>query len=81
VQFPRAWIFFITFIVVTTFMVLNLFIGVVVNAMQKEHAKAEALELDAEREIVHEETAPILTEIRSLKAEVADLRKALVGKT
>ena len=31
---PFAWIFFFTFIVVTTFMVLNLFIGVVVNAMQ-----------------------------------------------
>ena len=33
---PAAWVFFITFIVVTTFMVLNLFIGVVVNAMQAE---------------------------------------------
>ncbi len=80
-KFPRAWLFFVIFIVVTTFMVLNLFIGVVVNAMQKEHAKAEALELDHEREIVHEEAQPILSEIRSLKAEVAELRKALAGKT
>ena len=39
------------------------------------------MELDAEREIVHEETAPILSEIRSLKADVAELRKALAGKT
>jgi len=30
---PWAWVFFIVFIVVTTFMVLNLFIGVVVNAI------------------------------------------------
>jgi voltage-gated sodium channel len=80
-KFPRAWIFFITFIIVTTFMVLNLFIGVVVTAMQKEHEKAEAIELEAEREIVHEEAAPILQEVRSLKAEVAELRKALAGKT
>jgi voltage-gated sodium channel len=80
-KFPRAWVFFITFIVVTTFMVLNLFIGVVVNAMQKEHEKVEALELEQEREIVHEETAPILKEIRSLKADLAELRKALVEKT
>ena len=78
---PRAWIFFIIFIIVTTFMVLNLFIGVVVNAMQKEHAKAEKLELEAEREIVHEEAAPILQEIRSLKADVAELRKALAERT
>jgi voltage-gated sodium channel len=80
-KFPRAWVFFITFIVVTTFMVLNLFIGVVVTAMQKEHEKVEALELEAERDIVHEETTPILSEIRSLKAEVAELRKALMEKT
>jgi voltage-gated sodium channel len=80
-KFPRAWIFFVIFIIVTTFMVLNLFIGVVVNAMQKEHAKAEKLELEAERDIVHEEAAPILQEIRSLKADVAELRKALAGKT
>jgi voltage-gated sodium channel len=79
-KFPRAWLFFIIFIVVTTFMVLNLFIGVVVNAMQKEHEKVEAAELEAEREIIHDETAPILKEIRSLKAEVAELRKALAGK-
>jgi voltage-gated sodium channel len=80
-QFPRAWIFFIIFIVVTTFMVLNLFIGVVVNAMQREHEKAEKIELEHEREIVHEETAPILKEILNLKAEIAELRKALAGKT
>ncbi len=80
-KFPRAWIFFVTFIIVTTFMVLNLFIGVVVNAMQEEHEKLEKLEREAEREIVHEETAPILAEIRSLKIEVAELRKAIAGKT
>jgi voltage-gated sodium channel len=80
-QFPRAWLFFVIFIVVTTFMVLNLFIGVVVNAMQKEHEKVEALEREHEREIVHDEAAPILSELRSLKAEVAELRKALAGKT
>jgi voltage-gated sodium channel len=79
-QRPYAWIFFITFIVVTTFMVLNLFIGVVVNAMQAEHEKEFAQELEAEREVVQEETAPILSEIRTLKAEIAELRKAIAGK-
>ena len=31
--FPYAWIFFIPFIMVTTFMVLNLFIGIIVDAI------------------------------------------------
>ena len=48
-KFPHAWIFFIIFIVFTTFMVLNLFIGVVVNAMQAEAEKAFEAERAVER--------------------------------
>jgi voltage-gated sodium channel len=77
---PYAWLFFIPFIMGTTFTVLNLFIGIIVNAMQEEHAKAEAEEREAEREIMHGETAPLAREIRELKAEVAALRQDLTGR-
>jgi voltage-gated sodium channel len=72
---PYAWLFFIPFIVGTTFTVLNLFIGVIVSAMQREHEKAVAAELEAERDIVHEETAPLAREIRELKGEIVALRR------
>jgi voltage-gated sodium channel len=71
---PYAWVFFVSFIVVTTFMVLNLFIGVVVNAMQAEAVKAEEAERAAEREMIQEEAAPILAEVKSLRKEVTELR-------
>jgi voltage-gated sodium channel len=74
---PYAWLFFIPFIVGTTFTVLNLFIGVIVGAMQEEHEKVAKEELAQEREIVHEETAPLAQEIRALKDEVAALRQDL----
>jgi voltage-gated sodium channel len=77
---PYAWLFFIPFIVGTTFTVLNLFIGIIVNAMQEEHAKAEAEELAAEREVVHEETAPLARQIGELKTEIMALRRDLVGR-
>jgi len=67
---PHAWWFFVCFIVITTFMVLNLFIGVVVNAMQSEANKLE----ESERDIVHEEAAPILAEVRSLRQEIVAMR-------
>ncbi len=35
--YPYAWIFFVVFILVTTFIVLNLIIGVIVNSMQTVH--------------------------------------------
>ena len=64
--FPFAWAFFIPFILVTTFAVLNLFIAVVVNSMQEVH------ELE---EYNHEERAEILTEIQALRDEIAAMRK------
>jgi voltage-gated sodium channel len=78
---PYAWLFFIPFIIGTTFTVLNLFIGVIVNAMQQEYAKVAAAELEAEREIVKEEMGPILREIKDLKAEFTALRKEFGGRS
>ncbi len=74
---PYAWLFFIPFIIGTSFMVLNLFIGIIVNAMQEEYAKEQAKELESEREIIHEEAAPILREVKELRAELAVMRKEM----
>jgi voltage-gated sodium channel len=74
---PYAWLFFIPFIIGTTFTVLNLFIGIIVNAIQVEQAEAEAAERAAERAMLHEETQPLAVEIRQLRTEVAALRQAL----
>lgn len=44
--YPYAWLFFVPFIIVTSFAVLNLFIGIIVDAMQmaqqEPRAKAQA---------------------------------------
>ena len=78
-KFPYAWAFFVPYIVVTTFAVLNLFIGVVVNAMQTEHQKGVEEERAAEREIIHEETTNVLAEIRTVQTELAALRQEVVA--
>lgn len=69
-QFPYAWMLFVPFIILTAFTVLNLFIGVIVDAMQSEH-EAEA---KAERDAVFSETELILEEVRALRKEVAELK-------
>lgn len=76
-KYPYAWTFFIPFIVATTFTVLNLFIGVIVSTMQELHEKAARAELAAERELVHDETEPLLREVRALRAEIAELKKVV----
>lgn len=68
--YPTAWLFFIPFIIATSFTVLNLFIGVIVSAMEEE-AKTEA---DAEREAIQEDQDAILREIRALREEIRELK-------
>ena len=69
--FPYAWLFFVPFILLSTYAVLNLFIGVIVSAMQGE-AEASA---SADRESLHQDSALLLAEIRALREEVAALRR------
>ncbi len=63
VDFPYAWIFFVVFILCTSFTVLNLFIGIIVSAMQAEH-EGHATE---EREELLARQNEIMEEIRNLK--------------
>ncbi|TIT04301.1 MAG: ion transporter [Mesorhizobium sp.] len=67
--YPTAWLFFIPFIIATSFTVLNLFIGVIVSAMEAEHEAVES----ADRATLHSDQATILAEIRALRAEVREL--------
>jgi voltage-gated sodium channel len=71
--FPHAWAFFVPFILSTTFVVLNLFIGVVVSAMQA----AVAEEGESGREATRQEGAQVAAALGELRAEVAALRAAL----
>ncbi|WP_375593695.1 ion transporter [Algihabitans albus] len=73
--FPYAWAFFVPFILVTSFTVLNLFIGIIVDAMQSQH-QAEAEEAAvAEDKARAADNAQILEELRALRREVADLKR------
>ncbi|WP_049569415.1 ion transporter [Nonomuraea sp. SBT364] len=70
---PTAWIFFTIFILVCTFVVLNLFMAVVVSAMDEESA-AELAELE---DVSAASTQRILDELTALRQEVAELRGRL----
>jgi voltage-gated sodium channel len=72
-KYPYAWLFFIPYIVVTSFAVLNLFIGIVVSAMQSEHEAEQAETRKAENAA----QAALLDEMRALRSEVASLRREL----
>ncbi|MFN0040875.1 MAG: ion transporter [Burkholderiales bacterium] len=67
-QAPYAWIFFVIYLLIATFMVLNLFIAVVVNAMQSRVSEDLKDEGAAQ-------TQTILNELRALRREIETLRE------
>lgn len=71
--YPNAWLFFVPFILSTAFTVLNLFIGIIVSAMQEEHEHTA----DEDRKAIHTEAEHILTEVRALRGELAEVRSSL----
>ncbi len=75
--YPYAWIFFVPFIVVTSFAVLNLFIALIVNSMQALHEAELQEEMAEMRHLAHDETTPVVAELSRLREEVAQLRRDL----
>ncbi len=65
--YPYAWAFFVPFIMVTTFAVVNLLVGLIVNSMQDAHAEEETAATDAYRDQVLDRLAAIETELKSIK--------------
>lgn len=66
----EAWMFFLPFILATSFTVLNLFIGIIVSAMESEH-EADVKDTQAE---IEEDQAEIMSELRAIRLELAELR-------
>ena len=74
---PNAWIFFVIFILIATFTMLNLFIAIIVNAMHsftEEEAQGtmEAM-VDARDHI----EADLHRELGALRAEIAELKRIM----
>ena len=50
--YPGAWLFFVPFILLTTFAVVNLLVGLIVNSMQDAHHEEDVAQTDAYRDEV-----------------------------
>ncbi|MEU5879504.1 ion transporter [Spirillospora sp. NPDC047279] len=74
---PFAWLFFVIYILVSTFAVLNLFMAVVVNAMESQISGEVAEDLERAREEGRRRDTETLAAIRALGAEVAAMRADL----
>jgi voltage-gated sodium channel len=76
-EYTYAWVFFIPFILIATFTMLNLFIGIIVDTMQSMHSAEHGKDRDHIEEVVHEDTSSIELEVRALREEIRALRRVL----
>jgi voltage-gated sodium channel len=74
--YPLAWLFFVPFIVATSFTVLNLFIALIVNSMQTLQSETQQ-SLRAEAVVAHDEREALGRQLEALTAEVGALRRRL----
>lgn len=65
--YPYAWAFFVPFIMVTTFAVVNLLVGLIVNSMQDAHSEEEGERTDAYRD-------QVLARLESIEAQLTALQ-------
>jgi voltage-gated sodium channel len=80
-EFPYAWLFFVPFIVTATFTMLNLFIAVIVDAMQSQAAAAQEQQ-KRDIELLAEEKEVVLhREMESLRREITELKEILKTQT
>lgn len=69
-QFPYAWLFFVPFILLATFTMLNLFIAIIVNTMQEMHERENQQEQEEIASTVHGDTRLVLAELAKVREEL-----------
>ncbi|MFP4003954.1 MAG: ion transporter [Alphaproteobacteria bacterium] len=73
--YPNAWLFFLVYILLATFTMLNLFVAIIVSAMEKE-----AMQGPPPTRASTKEVREVLDEVRALREEVEKLSGRLDGR-
>lgn len=72
--FPLSWVFFVPFIIVTSFAVLNLFIGIIVDAMQSAQHEPRELDKSEMKQFTHEEVESLHSQLAQLHKDLAEVK-------
>jgi voltage-gated sodium channel len=68
---PWSWIYFVSFVMIAAFIVINVLIGIVLNSME------EARELERRRPLAEGEVAPVAERIQILRVALDELEREL----
>jgi voltage-gated sodium channel len=72
--FPWAWSFFIPFIIITSFAVLNFFIGIIVDSMQIVQKQEETISDEENKHITMREYKLLKKQLDLLSTKLGELQ-------
>lgn len=78
--FPLSWLFFVPFIIITSFAVLNLFIGIIVDAMSMAQEEPRQKAKDEIKDFTAEEMAQLHDRLDVLQKEISSLQSMIKKK-
>lgn len=79
--FPYAWLYFVPFILISAFTILNLFIGIIVNSMQALHWEEEEMRRQETEAKAHAEREEMLGLIRETATRLSRIERRLEGES
>ncbi|WP_207482433.1 ion transporter [Arenibaculum pallidiluteum] len=74
---PWAWLFFVVFLLLATFTVLNLFIGIIVSSMEELHEEQKSAKEAAKKAKADGELMALTNRIGELERQIAGLTAAI----
>lgn len=78
--FPLSWLFFVPFIIITSFAVLNLFIGIIVDAMSMAQEEPREKNKQDIMDFTSEEVSQLHDKLDMLNKDIATIQKLLKKK-
>ena len=77
---PWAWILFLTFIILSSFTVLNLFIAIIIDSMQSLNNDNRSSDIEGTSEVATMAANNDHEELKKIREEIQELRRLLVNK-
>ena len=77
---PWAWILFLTFIILSSFTVLNLFIAIIIDSMQSLNNDNRASDIEGTSEVATMAANNDQDELKKIREEIQELRRLLLNK-
>lgn len=71
-KIPYAWVFFLLFILIATFIVINLFIAVIVDSLN--NLENESVEIHKEEQSIHKEVVALREQLAQQNQDLRDLK-------